>query len=355
MRVWVLVFTLFVVFAVSSCKDKAPDKITEDNYQKDGEPIVIEPISSPDAEKAPAEFKSRQVPGLEIAEPAKIKPDEKIEHSDFWMEDFEAAKKTAADENKDLLVSFSGLSWCPGCVHLEQEIFSKEEFRVEALKNYVPVIFDFPRDVSLAPERLKKAYVEFEHDGSFPTIYLTDPDGRIYAKTSYMPEKPSLYLDHLAEFGKMRSEYVRLMKEAQNVELADVEKAKLVEKAILTINPELLKFFYRDDIKSIVALDKDNEAGLKEKYELTVRMWDVADLFETGKPEDAIQSVDATIEEMKLTGETLQDILFFKSRLLFITQNKDGALKSLNAAFDAAPQSRMAGEIKEVISTYFSD
>ena len=102
-------------------------------------------------------------------------------------------------------------------------------------------------------------------------------------------------------------------------------------------------------------LDKDNEAGLKEKHELTMRMWDVIDLFEADKGADAIKAIDSIIEELKLSGGALQEVLFFKSRLEFASQGKDAALKSLNAALEADPESRMAGEIKQVIDMNFKN
>jgi len=345
---------LFLVIAVSSCKEKTPVTVAVENTQESTNP-AFEPITSPDAEKGIVELKSTQIPGIEITEPLEIKPVEKAKASAFWMDDLEAAKKTAARENKDLLVNFSGSEWCAVCVRLDREVFSKEDFQLGASKRFVPVVLDFPREIELASEKLKKAYVEFDHDGKFPTVYLADSDGRPYAKTSYIPGGPRRYLEHLEEFRTAKTEYDRLMKQARNDELADVEKAKLIEKAVLTVNPALLKLFYRDLLKRIVALDKNNEAQLKQKYELQVRMWDAIDLFEAGKRADALKAVDAMIEDMKLTDQVLQETLFFKSRLQFVMQDRNGALKSLNTAVEAGPETRMAEQIKEIISKYFSD
>lgn len=356
MSVLFLFFALFLTLAVSSCKEKTPVTVTEKNPQKDADP-AFEPIISPDAEKGIIELKSREIPGLEITEPVEIKPGKKVEASAFWLDDFEAAKKKAARENKDLLILFTGSDWCPGCIQMEREVFSKKEFRLEVSKKFVPVMFDFPRRKSL-PQQTKEqneAMHAIYGQPPFPAVYLADRQGRAYTEVGYVPGGVKTYLAQLENLSHLNEQFSELMTAAGKDGLADVEKAKLIEKAVLAINPALLKPFYRDEIKRIISLDKDNEAGLKEKYELPVRMWDAVDLFEGGKPADAIKSLDATIEDMKLTGERLQEVLFIKSRMQFAIQDRDGALKSLNAAVEAGPQTRLAGEIKEVISKYFSD
>ncbi|MBW8036262.1 MAG: thioredoxin family protein, partial [Planctomycetes bacterium] len=166
MSVLFLFFALFLLLAVSSCKEKTPVTVTEQNPQGDTNP-AFEPITSPDAGKDTIKLESIEIPGLEITE-----PEEKVELSGFWMDDLEAAKKKAAEEGKNMLVSFSGTNWCSICVRLDREVFSQEDFRLGASKSFVLVVLDFPYNIELASEELKKAYVEFDHDGKFPIVYL---------------------------------------------------------------------------------------------------------------------------------------------------------------------------------------
>ena len=56
-----------------------------------------------------------------------------------WMTDFEAAKKKAAAEGKDLFIDFTGSDWCPPCKDLTKRILSQEGFQKSARENYILV------------------------------------------------------------------------------------------------------------------------------------------------------------------------------------------------------------------------
>ncbi|MBR3957884.1 MAG: thioredoxin family protein, partial [Kiritimatiellae bacterium] len=54
-----------------------------------------------------------------------------------WLDDYDAALKKAAVENKYVVVDFSGSDWCGWCKRLDKEVFSQKDFVSEAKKNYV--------------------------------------------------------------------------------------------------------------------------------------------------------------------------------------------------------------------------
>ena len=45
-----------------------------------------------------------------------------------WLDDYDAALKKAADENKHIVVDFSGSDWCGWCKRLDKEVFATDEF-----------------------------------------------------------------------------------------------------------------------------------------------------------------------------------------------------------------------------------
>ena len=55
--------------------------------------------------------------------------DEKTEENSAWLTDYELAKKQATDENKTILVDFTGSDWCGWCIKLHNEVFSQSEFK----------------------------------------------------------------------------------------------------------------------------------------------------------------------------------------------------------------------------------
>jgi len=119
-----------------------------------------------------------------------------------WITDFEAAKRTAAAEGKDLLINFSGSDWCGWCIKLDEEVFSKPAFIEQAGKSFVFVLLDFPRNKSNQSSDLraqnKRLADQFQIQG-YPTVILAKADGSPYAETGYMEGGPEAYLAHLKE------------------------------------------------------------------------------------------------------------------------------------------------------------
>ena len=63
-----------------------------------------------------------------------------------WLIDFEAAKKKAAAEKKDLLVDFTGSDWCGYCIKLSEEVFAHDAFKKGVADSCLLVEIDFPND-----------------------------------------------------------------------------------------------------------------------------------------------------------------------------------------------------------------
>jgi protein disulfide-isomerase len=118
-----------------------------------------------------------------------------------WLTDFEQAKKVAKEENKAILIDFTGSDWCGWCMKLHEEVFSKKKFLEFAKKNFVLLELDFPSKKEI-PEDLKKQNKElakkYNVEG-FPTVVLTDAKGRKFAQTGYVEGGPDAYVKHLEE------------------------------------------------------------------------------------------------------------------------------------------------------------
>ena len=54
-----------------------------------------------------------------------------------WLDDYDAALKKAAAENKHVVVDFSGSDWCGWCKRLDKEVFATDEFKKAASEKYV--------------------------------------------------------------------------------------------------------------------------------------------------------------------------------------------------------------------------
>ncbi|MEM7384227.1 MAG: thioredoxin family protein, partial [Verrucomicrobiota bacterium] len=171
--------------------------------------------------------------------------------ADGWVTDFAAAKKTAEAEKKDLLMDFTGSDWCGWCIKLKEEVFSKEAFKKEAPNHFVLVELDYPRQTEQDPAtkaQNEKLRTEYAIQG-YPTIYLADSKGTPYARTGYQPGGSAAYLPHLSELRQVREKRDAAMTEAAKAE--GLEKAKLLAKALETMEPEIVEVFYKPTVTEI--------------------------------------------------------------------------------------------------------
>lgn len=106
-----------------------------------------------------------------------------------WLTNFAQAEAQARAENKMLLINFTGSDWCPPCIMLEKQVFSKREFAEYATKHLVLLEVDFPRRKQLSAEQRAanaKLAGEYGIEG-FPTVIVLDSSGKPLGKFGYVP------------------------------------------------------------------------------------------------------------------------------------------------------------------------
>lgn len=111
-----------------------------------------------------------------------------------WGTDLELAKITAKNENKFILLNFSGSDWCGPCIILRKDYFENEAFLQMAKNNLVLLNADFPRKKKNAgtPEQIKNnenLAVKYNSKGLFPLTLLLDANGNVLHSWEGKPEK----------------------------------------------------------------------------------------------------------------------------------------------------------------------
>lgn len=101
-----------------------------------------------------------------------------------WLTDFEAAKETAARENKYMLLNFSGSDWCAPCIKMKAEVFETQPFLSLAERQLVLIRADFPRSKKhqLSKDQIKcneALAARYNPSGKFPLTLLLDAKGKI--------------------------------------------------------------------------------------------------------------------------------------------------------------------------------
>lgn len=280
-----------------------------------------------------------------------------------WVVSFQEAKEKAAKEGKDILIEFTGSDWCPPCKALKAKVLDTEVFKTKTPEKFILLKVDNPRDKSMQSDEEKAQYPkmagEFKVSG-VPTIILADASGRPYSKTvGYSGAEADQYVDDLIKKEEIRKKRDAAMAEAEKASGAD--KAKKLDEAISVIDGELAVSQYRGVVDEIIKLDADNAAGLKAKYEGTLKLGDVraalTKIRQTAGPNNhqgVLDSVEKLLEEMKPTGEGLQEALILKA-LATMQIDKAKAKPIFEEAQKAAPDSQMAKQIQNFLTAQFKD
>jgi thiol:disulfide interchange protein len=116
-----------------------------------------------------------------------------------WTTDVDAAIAQAKKENKAVLVEFTGSDWCPPCIMMRKNVFSKKEFIDAASKKYVLVEVDLPQADKELAARSQIVATKYNIEG-FPTVVLLNGEGKEFSRF-FAAEHPKLE-DFLAHIDK---------------------------------------------------------------------------------------------------------------------------------------------------------
>ncbi len=114
-----------------------------------------------------------------------------------WSTDLEKAFTQAKAEKKSVLVEFTGSDWCPPCIAMRKNVFSKKDFVSKASEKYILVELDFPRGDKELADKNQPFAEKYKIEG-FPTVILFNHDGKEFTRffASEYP-KTEEFLKHL--------------------------------------------------------------------------------------------------------------------------------------------------------------
>ena len=136
--------------------------------------------------------------------PALCKAMPPVAYGGEWLESYPKAMIVAAQQNRPMLLDFTGSDWCGWCMKLDKEVLGTPEFAAYAKEKLVLVKLDFPRSRKL-PEnvaRQNKALMTRHGVRGFPTLIVADASGKALGTLGYMEGGPKAFLGKLGEFVK---------------------------------------------------------------------------------------------------------------------------------------------------------
>jgi thioredoxin-related protein len=265
-----------------------------------------------------------------------------------WTSDFKAAKQQAAEQKKDLLIDFTGSDWCGWCIKLNDEVFKHDAFKSGVKDTFVLVELDFPKDKSKLSEETQKQNKELSERYAvrgFPTILLSDAEGRPYAATGYQEGGPEKYVAHRNELRGKKTARDEAFAAAEKA--AGVEKAKALVAALeaMSLEDAVVANFYGDVAAQITAADPDDQTGFAKKASAKKRFVDfqsqLQEFARNENTEGALGLVDKTLKEGGLDKVETQQIMLIRAAILAEQKKFDDALKAIDEAKDFHPESEM--------------
>jgi thioredoxin-related protein len=119
-----------------------------------------------------------------------------------WDDDYDKALAQAKTEKKMVLLDFTGSDWCPPCMKLEKDVFSKKEFKDYAKENLVLVELDYPqgkRQIKKLVEQNAKLQTQYAVKG-YPTVVILNSEGKEMARwVGYQAGGPEAFIAKVNE------------------------------------------------------------------------------------------------------------------------------------------------------------
>lgn len=121
------------------------------------------------------------------------------EKEELWLTNLETGLELSAEQNKPVLLYFTGSDWCGWCIKLTEEVLDTDQFINYAEENLVLVRLDFPRSIQQdeATVRYNRNIMERFNVRGFPTLFLLNSDESVIAQTGYRQGGAEKYIEHL--------------------------------------------------------------------------------------------------------------------------------------------------------------
>lgn len=128
-----------------------------------------------------------------------------LSFSQNWVNNFETAKKIAKEENKNIIMIFSGSDWCAPCIRLDKNIWQSQEFKEESTNNWVTMKLNFPRkkanQLPADEEKHNRELAEkYNKEGNFPLVVILTPEGKVLGKLGFKNVSPEEYIKLIKEY-----------------------------------------------------------------------------------------------------------------------------------------------------------
>jgi thioredoxin-related protein len=119
-----------------------------------------------------------------------------------WETDLDVAFHKSKEQEKAILLNFSGSDWCIPCQKLKKGLFLNDKFTTYASENLILVNLDFPmknkgenKEYTVKKDNWSEKY---NPNGHFPLTILIDKNGKVLKKwTGNITDSPEKFIDQI--------------------------------------------------------------------------------------------------------------------------------------------------------------
>ena len=181
-----------------------------------------------------------------------------------WKTDLREAAAIAAQDNKLLLVEFTGSDWCKACILQKKNVLNTAHFADWVQKNYVPVEIDVPMDAARVggAAQLEKNKQVCDDFGVhiFPSLVVMTPELVLMDVCSGAQPSPECAITELKRCAPVVSAYKKAMSQQGEA------RAEALY-AIYMQQPEVIRKANYPLLRLIAESDARNVTGVQDVYQ----------------------------------------------------------------------------------------
>ncbi len=273
-----------------------------------------------------------------------------------WHDNYREGAAEAKEKGKELLLVFTGTDWIEMCEVFHREILTQPEFIDEVSEEFVLVKLEYPEDNRLPREEATQK--QFLRDAyavrGFPTVVLTNFEGRPFGFNGYQPVSPEEYAKTTMA---MHANYTKGQAEIRAAQdLEGVEKAAALASGLPELPSNMTARFYRETLQEILEADPENTLDSTKNYrrmladvDYGIAMKKLERDVQYGK---MIELTEKFIADNALEGAALQKALMIKAGVQKKQSNTAGMIQTLLEVVKIDPETTLAQEAQSNLDKF---
>jgi len=260
--------------------------------------------------------------------------DVRAEDAVVWHTDYRAAVDEARLGKKKLLIVFTGTEWIDICRKFQADILGEPAFAEPVSARFSLLNLEYPEDNKLPrQEAVQKSLLRDAYRvRGFPSVVMTDLQGRPIGLNGYQPVTPEEYAKQILNTDLAHEEKLAALTEAQTLE--GIAKAKRLSEGLPDLPGNLLVRYYRGEMEEIISSDPDDSLNLSTGFRRLIADLDYSqkmeELARASNWEEMEKLSDQYMIGNKLEGPALQKVLLNKAGVLGLQKKSEELRRTLD-------------------------